>query len=220
MHDHRVFASRLRVHPVFTPRSPRVHHTPLRVASPFHATVRRVPFHAIVCRNYRTRLHIARTAFCRAPRRSAIEQLEFEQSVVRTPKRRRARSPEQPSPTKRRRRKDDSDEDGDGESAHERSGRSFRKGATTFARVICAICLGRHSIAKVGLCQSSRLWNGNRARAERVDKRIRLINGGPLCISWQRQAGCSASDHPERHRCSGCGREGHGASGCPLAEAE
>ncbi|KAI0628845.1 hypothetical protein C8Q77DRAFT_1203212 [Trametes polyzona] len=150
----------------------------------------------------------------------AMQALEVEQSVTRTPKWRRAQSPDQPSPSKRRRRREESDDDGEGESPPERHRRSFRKGATTAARVICAICLGRHSIAKVGLCQSTRLWNGDRARAERVDKRIRLISGGPLCISWQRPAGCSAPDHPERHRCSGCGREGHGASGCPLAEAE
>ncbi|KAI0634904.1 hypothetical protein C8Q77DRAFT_1104688 [Trametes polyzona] len=150
----------------------------------------------------------------------AMQALEVEQSVARTPKRRRAQSPDPTSPSKRRRRKEESDEDGGAESPPERRGRSFRQGATTYARVICAICLGRHSIAKVGLCQKTRLWNGDRARTERIDKRIRLINGGPLCISWQRPAGCTATDHPERHRCSGCAREGHGASGCPLAEAE
>ncbi|KAH9846308.1 hypothetical protein C2E23DRAFT_744365, partial [Lenzites betulinus] len=90
--------------------------------------------------------------------------------------------------------------------------------AGSSAQVICAICLGKHPISEVASCNRSKLWNGQPAFSTRIGKRIQSRDGAPLCIGWQRPAGCSSRDHPERHACSGCGGTRHGACDCPLTQ--
>lgn len=94
----------------------------------------------------------------------------------------------------------------------------FREGASLQARAICAICLGieAHNVAK---CAACKLWDGSKARCCRNEEG-RIINplGQILCIDWQRSRGCTSRDHDQRHECSGCGKQDHGAQQCPRAQ--
>ena len=83
---------------------------------------------------------------------------------------------------------------------------------------VCAACLGRHK-HNFSKCEEPRLWDGS-ASSSRKNEHGRLVaaNGLPLCFDWQVPRGCASSSHPERHRCTGCGRADHGAQGCPRAE--
>ena len=80
---------------------------------------------------------------------------------------------------------------------------------------VCAVCLGRHE-HNFGKCEEPRLWD-NSASASRKNEQGRLVaaSGLPLCFDWQVSRGCASSSHPDRHRCSGCGKADHGAQGCP-----
>ena len=80
---------------------------------------------------------------------------------------------------------------------------------------VCAACLGRHE-HNFSKCEEPRLWDGS-ASASRKNEHGRLVaaSGLPLCFDWQVPRGCSSSGHPDRHRCTGCGRADHGAQGCP-----
>ena len=83
---------------------------------------------------------------------------------------------------------------------------------------VCAVCLGchDHSFAK---CKEPKLWDGS-ANASRKGEQGVLVaaNGLPLCFNWQIPRGCNSVSHPDRHRCSGCGRTDHGAQGCSRAQ--
>ena len=93
----------------------------------------------------------------------------------------------------------------------------FQSGAAPRGGV-CAVCLGRHEhiFAK---CEEAKLWDGS-ANAPRKGEQGQLVaaNGLPLYFDWQIPRGCSSLSHPDRHRCSGCGRSDHGAQGCPRAQ--
>ena len=41
---------------------------------------------------------------------------------------------------------------------------------------------------------------------------------GPLCFDWQLPRGCHSTSHPEKLKCSGCGKASHGAQDCARAE--
>ena len=89
----------------------------------------------------------------------------------------------------------------------------FQSGAASRGG-FCVVCLGRHdhSFAK---CEEPKLWDGS-ANASRKGEQGVLVaaNGLPLCFDWQIPRGCNSVSHPDRHRCSGCGRTDHGAQGC------
>ncbi|KAF8952988.1 hypothetical protein BDZ97DRAFT_1629307, partial [Flammula alnicola] len=83
---------------------------------------------------------------------------------------------------------------------------------------VCAVCLGRHEhdFAK---CNTPKLWDGQKGDARKNDQgRLVTADGLILCFDWQLPSGCSMSSHPEKHRCSGCGKADHGAQTCPRAE--
>ena len=83
---------------------------------------------------------------------------------------------------------------------------------------VCAACLGRHDhpFAK---CEGAKLWDGTPSAARKNDQgRLVAMDGLPICFDWQVPKGCASTSHPERHRCSGCGKTGHGAQLCPRAE--
>ena len=78
---------------------------------------------------------------------------------------------------------------------------------------VCAVCLGRHehSFTK---CKDAKLWDGSASAAQKSEGQLVVANGLPLCFDWQIPRGCASISHPDRHRCSGCGRPDHGAQGC------
>lgn len=83
---------------------------------------------------------------------------------------------------------------------------------------VCAICLGRHEHV-FARCDTPKLWDGTVAAARKnEDGRLVATDGFPLCFDWQVPRGCASTSHPDRHKCSGCGKPGHGAQACPLAE--
>ena len=94
----------------------------------------------------------------------------------------------------------------------------FRSGAGPRGGV-CAICLGRHDHT-FSKCDGSKLWNGSPPGAAKKNEQGRLVaaDGFPLCFDWQVPKGCTSASHPDRHRCSGCGKSDHGAQTCPRAE--
>jgi hypothetical protein len=83
---------------------------------------------------------------------------------------------------------------------------------------VCAICLGLHD-HEYYKCEGPKLWDGSNGAARKVE-RGRLVGpgGAPLCFDWQLPRGCQSTLHNERHKCSGCGKAGHGAQTCPRAE--
>ena len=92
----------------------------------------------------------------------------------------------------------------------------FQSGAAPRGGV-CAVCLGRHehSFAK---CEDAKLWDGSASAARKSEGQLVAANGLPLCFDWQIPRGCASISHPDRHRCSGCGRPDHGAQGCSRAQ--
>ncbi|KAI0365288.1 hypothetical protein BV20DRAFT_954569, partial [Pilatotrama ljubarskyi] len=92
--------------------------------------------------------------------------------------------------------------------------------AGTSALVVCAICLGRHTLSDVKRCNAVSTWDGHPTTCTRQGNRIVTHQGLPLCTNWQRDTGCSETGHDERHRCSGCGSDRHGAHRCPRAQKE
>jgi hypothetical protein len=40
----------------------------------------------------------------------------------------------------------------------------------------------------------------------------------PSVLTGRYQGGCTSTSHTKQHRCSGCGKSGHGAQACPQAE--
>ncbi|KAH8993205.1 hypothetical protein EDB92DRAFT_1796531 [Lactarius akahatsu] len=83
---------------------------------------------------------------------------------------------------------------------------------------VCAVCLGRHEHS-FAQCEGPKLWDGSAACARKNEQgKLVATDGYPICFDWQVPQGCSSSSHPDRHRCSGCGKQGHGAQACPRAE--
>ncbi|KAH8977565.1 hypothetical protein EDB92DRAFT_1778188, partial [Lactarius akahatsu] len=83
---------------------------------------------------------------------------------------------------------------------------------------VCAVCLGRHEHV-FARCEGPKLWDGTAASARKNEQgKLVAADGHPLCFDWQVPRGCASSSHPDRHRCSGCGKPGHGAQACPRAE--
>ena len=83
---------------------------------------------------------------------------------------------------------------------------------------VCAVCLGRHEHA-FSRCEGIKLWDGSTGAAKKNEQgRLIAADGLPLCFDWQVPKGCTSASHPERHRCSGCGKAEHGAQTCPRAE--
>lgn len=151
-------------------------------------------------------------------------QLRFEKQALiaeRHTSRKRAASPvEQSSPSKRPRWQQRFPSRRDHQQAPEHSGaHSFRPRIDESTRVVCAICLGRHPISEVARCNLEQTWDGQPTWCSRNGARIITAEGNTICTDWQREAGCARTGHPERHKCSGCGSAGHGAHGCPRAEA-
>ncbi|KAL6302098.1 hypothetical protein BKA93DRAFT_709857, partial [Sparassis latifolia] len=82
----------------------------------------------------------------------------------------------------------------------------------------CAICLERHP-HKVNACAAAVLWDQSLSTlAHCVDKLLMLRDGRPLCLDWQRPNSCPNHKHDQKHICSGCGENTHGAQDCPRAE--
>lgn len=82
----------------------------------------------------------------------------------------------------------------------------------------CTVCLGchKHTFSK---CDGVKLWDGSTGSARKNEQgRLVAASGCPLCFDWQMPRGCSSTNHPNRHRCSGCGKAGHGAQTCSRAE--
>jgi hypothetical protein len=83
---------------------------------------------------------------------------------------------------------------------------------------VCATCLGRHEHS-YSKCDGRKLWNGSPGRARKGELGTMVgPDGLPLCFDWQLPKGCRSTFHPEKHRCSGCGKTNHGAQSCPRAE--
>ena len=83
---------------------------------------------------------------------------------------------------------------------------------------VCAVCLGRHEHT-FARCEEAKLWDGSVGSARKNEQgRLVAASGFPLCFDWQVPRGCRSTSHPDRHRCSGCGKADHGAQGCPRAE--
>ncbi|KAF8267698.1 hypothetical protein EI94DRAFT_1580251 [Lactarius quietus] len=83
---------------------------------------------------------------------------------------------------------------------------------------VCTACLGchEHTYAK---CEGLRLWDGSASATQKNEQgQLVAADGLPICFDWQILRGCSSTSHPDRHRCSGCGRSDHGAQGCPCTE--
>jgi hypothetical protein len=97
---------------------------------------------------------------------------------------------------------------------------SFRNSAGTFSPSACAVCLGRHR-HNVRTCNSTTTFNGGETKTRRSEngRLVCISSGSVLCSDWQRPTGCSATDHPLRHICSGCESLDHGAQVCPRAQA-
>jgi hypothetical protein len=106
------------------------------------------------------------------------------------------------------------------ETAHNEPGEKnpsfFRSGAAPRGGV-CAVCLGRHEHT-FSKCDGAKLWDGSAGAAKKTEGRLVADDGFPLCFDWQVPKGCSSTSHPDRHRCSGCGKGDHGAQTCPRAE--
>ena len=85
---------------------------------------------------------------------------------------------------------------------------------------VCAVCLGRqkHSMPVIR-CPAKQTWDDQfDTLCERVNKVLRLRDGGKLlCSQWQRDEGCQEK-HDHMHACSGCEALTHGASKCPRAQ--
>jgi hypothetical protein len=95
----------------------------------------------------------------------------------------------------------------------------FRGGASSTSPNACAVCLGRH-LHNVRTCNSSTTFDGGETKSRR-SKNGRIVcisSGSVLCSDWQRPIGCSATDHPQHHLCSGCEKSDHGAQECPRAQ--
>ena len=130
-------------------------------------------------------------------------------------KRRRSRSPkyEQVSPSDRfeKRSRDGSQRVQRDKLEFFPSGAGPRGGA-------CAVCLGRHEHT-FSKCDGAKLWDGSAGSARKNEQgRLVAADGRPLCFDWQMPRGCSSTNHPDRHRCSGCGKAGHGAQTCSRTE--
>ncbi|KAH8976764.1 hypothetical protein EDB86DRAFT_2820336 [Lactarius hatsudake] len=82
---------------------------------------------------------------------------------------------------------------------------------------VCAACLGRHdhTFAK---CEGHKLWDGSTGAVRKDQGKLVGTDGLPVCFDWQVPKGCASASHPERHKCSGCGKSDHGAQTCPRAE--
>ncbi|KAH9001940.1 hypothetical protein EDB86DRAFT_2801368 [Lactarius hatsudake] len=127
-------------------------------------------------------------------------------------KRYRSRSPPGSSPDRPEKRSR-------GSPAHAKRGKPefFPSGAGPRGGV-CAVCLGRHEHVFTR-CEGPKLWDGTTASARKNEQgKLVAADGYPLCFDWQVPRGCTSSSHPDRHRCSGCGKPGHGAQACPRAE--
>lgn len=99
---------------------------------------------------------------------------------------------------------------------HDNSG--FRGSTDSRPSGVCASCLGCHKWS-YATCNTSTLWNRQKGKARKNSQgRLVTADGLILCFDWQLPAGCQMSSHPEKHRCSGCGKSNHGAQSCPLAE--
>jgi hypothetical protein len=96
-------------------------------------------------------------------------------------------------------------------------GEFFQSGADPRGGV-CAACLGRREHPFIR-CEGRKLWDGSNS-ASRKDESGTLVStdGLPICYNWQLPRGCQSAMHSNRHRCSGCGKTGHGAQACPRAE--
>ncbi|KAG1893101.1 uncharacterized protein F5891DRAFT_963505, partial [Suillus fuscotomentosus] len=84
---------------------------------------------------------------------------------------------------------------------------------------VCAVCLGSKSHAFIE-CTAERLWdNSHSALTTRVNRQLLLRSSDkPLCVDWQHSKSCSSRSHNERHICSGCLANSHGAQQCPRAQ--
>ncbi|KAG1749063.1 uncharacterized protein EDB91DRAFT_1033895, partial [Suillus paluster] len=82
----------------------------------------------------------------------------------------------------------------------------------------CAVCLGRNSHRTVE-CTATKTWdNLFNSYSERIHKALWTKDGRQLCTSWQREEGCTNTQHNSKHICSGCGSSEHGAQRCARAQ--
>jgi hypothetical protein len=131
-------------------------------------------------------------------------------------RRRRSPSPRPPNDSPPRHQTDKRPRDGS---------RRPRKDKTEFFQLgagprggVCAACLGRHDHA-FGKCSGHKLWDGSDGAARKTEQgKLVGADGLPICYDWQLPKGCQSALHPNHHKCSGCGKLGHGAQACPQAE--
>ncbi|KAG1725132.1 hypothetical protein EDD22DRAFT_932971 [Suillus occidentalis] len=68
-------------------------------------------------------------------------------------------------------------------------------------------------------CNALRTWdNLFDVYSERISKALWTKDGRQLCTAWQREEGCSSTQHNSKHLCSGCGATEHGAQRCARAQ--
>jgi hypothetical protein len=84
---------------------------------------------------------------------------------------------------------------------------------------VCAVCLGRNNHSFID-CPAERIWdNSHPAVSKRVNKQLLVRRTDkPLCVDWQRGRSCTTRAHDERHLCSGCLSDSHGAQSCPRTQ--
>ena len=80
---------------------------------------------------------------------------------------------------------------------------------------VCAHCLSAHDHI-FATCDGKKLWDGLSSPIKRGEHgKLVDPDGVALCFDWQLPGGCQNSHHSQRHKCSGCGKSGHGAQACP-----
>ena len=128
----------------------------------------------------------------------------------------RSCSPHQVDDSPPRRRAEKSSRDNTGRSKRDKG--EFFPSGTGPRGGVCAVCLGHHD-HPFGRCKARKLWDGSGETARKGESgRLISPSGFPLCFNWQLPTGCQSTTHPERHKCSGCGKAGHRAQTCPRAQ--
>ncbi|KZP09074.1 hypothetical protein FIBSPDRAFT_671800, partial [Athelia psychrophila] len=73
---------------------------------------------------------------------------------------------------------------------------------------VCAVCLGRQQGHDMRGCQAPKTWDKHYNTFSKHSAGGYLVSregNNPLCLDWQRPAGCSSHAHDNHHLCSGCG---------------
>jgi len=95
----------------------------------------------------------------------------------------------------------------------------FQQGSRTYtASVGCCARCGRKS-HRVRECTEEKLAKGGAVISDFRDGHFFLREGNKeLCFRFNTGNRCTYPEHPDAHRCTLCGRSGHGAHSCPRSE--